>query len=137
MDSRLEKNQDVGLLMVRITVGVLILFHGVANLLSGYAAIQSILAGAGLPGFLAYGVFFGEIVAPVLIILGFRARLASTVLAFNILVAVLLAHSKDVFALNQFGGWMIELQAFYFFCAIAVFFTGAGRKSLSVDSDWD
>ena len=38
---------------------------------------------------------------------------AGVVLAFNMLVAILLAHAGDVFKLGQYGEWAIELQMLY------------------------
>ena len=132
-----EKNQGLAIFIQRVLVGFLLLFHGIANLSSGYAFIKSVFAGYGLPEFFAYGAFIGEIVAPLLIIAGYRTRLAALILAFNMLVATLLAHAGDIFALNQYGGWAIELQAFYLFGGIAVFFSGAGAFALSKDNGWD
>ncbi|WP_024769870.1 DoxX family protein [Aquimarina macrocephali] len=132
-----EKNSDIGLLLLRCTVGILIVFHGIANMNSNYAFIKSLLNGIGMPEFLAYGGFIGEIIAPILIVIGYKARLGSLILAFFFLVAILLGHSSDIFSLNQFGGWGIELQALYFFGAIVVFFTGAGKYALSINSKWD
>lgn len=132
-----EKNKDIGLLLLRSTIAILILFHGIANMSSNYAFIKSLLEGVGIPNFLAYGVFIGETIAPVLIIIGYRARLASLTLAFSLFIAILLAHSSDIFSLNQFGGWGIELQVLYLFGAITIFLTGAGKYVLSTNSKWD
>ena len=132
-----EQNRNIGLLLLRCTVGILIVFHGIANMNSNYAFIKSLLNGMGMPEFLAYGGFIGEIIAPILIVIGYRARLASLILAFFFLVAILLGHSSDIFSLNQFGGWGIELQAFYLFSAIVVFLTGAGNYALSTNFKWD
>jgi putative oxidoreductase len=44
-------------------------------------------------------------------------------------VAVFLALSSQVFALNPFGGWAIELNAFFFLGALAIALLGAGRFS--------
>lgn len=49
------RNQDLGLLVLRISVGGLLLFHGVAKLLHGVGFIEGMLAALGLPGFIAYG----------------------------------------------------------------------------------
>lgn len=135
----LEKfqNQETGLLLQRISIGILILFHGIANLTSNYSFIKSLLNGIGIPEFVAYSVFIGEIIAPILIIIGWRARLASLVLAFNMLIAILMAHSADIFTLNQFGGWGIELQGLYLFGAIIIFLLGAGKYAASNTSKWD
>lgn len=131
------QNKDTGLLLQRLSINVLILFHGIANLTSNYSFIKSLLNGIGIPEFVAYSVFIGEIIAPILIIIGWRSRLASLVLAFNMLVAVLMAHPTDVFTLNQFGGWGIELQGLYLFGAIVIFLSGAGKYAVSTTSKWD
>lgn len=132
-----QQNTNIGLLLLRYSIAILILLHGIANMISNYAVIKSVLDGVGMPNLLAYGVFIGEIVAPLFIIIGFRTRLASLVIAFNMLIAILLAHSSDIFSLNQFGGWGIELQALYLFGSIAIFFLGSGGFALSRNSKWD
>jgi len=135
----LEKiqNKDAGLLLQRMSIGILILFHGIANMLSNYSFIKTLLSGIGIPEFIAYFVFLGEIIAPILIIIGWRTRLASLVLAFNMLIAILMAHSGDIFTLNQFGGWGIELQGLYLFGAMVIFLLGAGNYAVSNKSKWD
>ncbi len=131
------QNKDTGLLLQRLSIGVLILFHGIANLTSNYSFIKSLLNGIGIPELIAYSVFIGEIIAPILIIIGWRARLASLVLTFNMLTAVLMAHTADIFTLNQFGGWGIELQGLYLFGTIVIFLLGAGKYAASTTSKWD
>ncbi|MBA6316919.1 DoxX family protein [Cellulophaga baltica] len=131
------QNKDTGLLLQRLSISVLILFHGIANLTSNYSFIKSLLNGIGIPEFVAYSVFIGEIIAPILIIIGWRARLASLALAINMLVAILMAHTSGIFTLNQFGGWGIELQGLYLFGAIVIFLLGAGKYAVSNTSKWD
>ncbi len=126
----IEKNADFGILILRLLVAGLLMFHGFGNLLSGYAFIKSMMLQSGLPEFLGYGAFIGEIIAPVFIIIGYKERLASLFVAVTMLIAILTTHAAEVFALNQFGGWAIELQAFYLFGAIAIFFTGSGQYGL-------
>ncbi len=113
------------------------LLHGIAKLKHGVSGIENMLAGKNLPEFLAYGVFIGELIAPAFIILGFRTRIAAFVFAFNMFIAVLLAHSNDVFQLNEYGAWAIELAGIYFFGALALFFTGRGKIALSSSKKWD
>jgi putative oxidoreductase len=43
----------------------------------------------------------------------------------------LIAHRDIAFLRNDFGGWMIELNIFFLFSALAIFFLGAGRWSVS------
>ena len=89
------------------------------------------LQGHGLPGFIAYGVYIGEVIAPIMVILGYYSRLGAGIIMVNMLVAVLLAHSQDVLTLTGHGGWRLELQAFYLFTALALVLTGPGRISLN------
>jgi len=51
-------------------------------------------------------------------------------LSLFMLVALLMAHMNELFALSKTGGWAIELQAFYLFNAVALFFLGAGKYAM-------
>ena len=85
---------------------------------------------AGLPAAFAYLVYVGEVLAPLLLIAGLWTRVAATVVAVNMLAAVLLVHTSQLFTLSKTGGWVLELQAMYLFGAIAVALLGAGRYSV-------
>jgi len=122
---------DLGKLILRLTLGVLILLHGIAKIGGGTAGIEKMLEGNGLPGFLALGVYVGEILAPILVILGFYARLGAAVIVVNMLFAVLLVHRADLFLLTKSGGWAVELQAFFLFTAVAVALIGPGRYGIN------
>ncbi|MCG8328431.1 MAG: DoxX family protein [Chitinophagales bacterium] len=132
----MDKNTDLGLLILRIAISVLMLLHGIAKL-GGVSGIEGMLGNAGLPTFLAYGVYVTEIIAPLFILAGYRTRLASIVYMFGVLVAIFLVHSGDVFSLNQHGGWGIELLGLYLFGAVALFFTGGGKIAVSTSNKWD
>jgi putative oxidoreductase len=122
---------DLGKLILRLTLGVLILLHGIAKISGGTDGIQKMLEGNGLPGFLALGVYVGEILAPILVIVGFYARLGAAVIVVNMLFAVLLVHRADLFLLTKTGGWALELQAFFLFTAVAVALIGPGRYGIN------
>lgn len=133
----MRKNNDFGLLILRVAVGLLMLLHGIGKLGGGLEFISGMLEGKGIPGFIAYGVLIGEILAPILIIIGFRTRIGALLLAVNCLVAVLLVHSADIAKLSDTGGWAIELVGLYFFGALALFFTGGGSLAASKNNKWD
>jgi putative oxidoreductase len=120
---------DLGKLALRLTLGILTLLHGVGKIISGPAPIVALVTGASLPAALAYLVYVGEVLAPVLLIIGLWTRLAALAVAVNISVAVLLVHTGDLAHLNEGGGWALELQAFYFFIALAIALLGAGALS--------
>jgi len=125
----------LGKLVLRLTVGGLMLFHGVAKILhaGSIGFIGSKLAEAGLPEFLAWGVYLGEVAAPLMILLGVFSRIGGVVVVVNMVFAVALAHTGDFLSLTQHGGWALELQAFYLFGALAVVLLGSGRMAVRPD----
>jgi len=125
------KVNDIAILILRIPASMMMLLHGISKVSKGVKGIENSLIDAGWPGFIAYGVYLGEIVAPILIIIGFRTRIAAAVFAFNMIVAVSLAHPDDVMSLAHSGAWAIELQALYFFTALSLVFSGGGRYAVS------
>ncbi|SEL26754.1 DoxX family protein [Nitrosovibrio tenuis] len=129
------RNDNVGKLILRLTAGGLILFHGIFKLLhpESLGSISKMLAGINLPPSLAYGVFLGEVVAPLMVILGFYARLGGLLIFGNMVFALMLAHRTQLFTLTPNGGWALELQAFYLFSGLAVLFLGSGRLALKPD----
>jgi putative oxidoreductase len=121
---------DAGKFVLRVSLGVLTLFHGIAKVIGGPASILGLVEKAGLPGPVGYLVYVGEVLAPLLLILGWGTRAAAAVVAINMVVAVYLVHMGDLFTLAKSGGWALELQAFYFLTAVAVALLGAGRFSV-------
>ncbi|MDQ2779127.1 MAG: DoxX family protein [Pseudomonadota bacterium] len=126
----MTRSDDTGKLVLRLALGILILLHGIAKLSSGVGFISGMLAAHGLPGALAYGVYIGEIVAPLLLIVGLYTRPAACIIVINMLVAFALVHMKDLTTLGKQGGWALELQGMYLFTALAVALLGAGRFSM-------
>ena len=123
-------SEDFGKLLLRLTVGGLLLFHGVHKLITGIAPIKQMITSHGLPDLLAYGVYAGEIVGPLLVIIGLAARLGGGLIVVNMIVAVLLAGGGKLLAIGPFGGYALELEAFYLFGGLAIVLLGAGRLSV-------
>lgn len=124
-------NDAAGKLILRLVLGAIVLLHGIAKLRGGIDGIQEMVQSHGLPGFLAYAVYLGEVVGPILLLAGFYARIGALFIALNLLVAIVLVHAGEIFALGPQGGWAIELQALMFFGAIASMLLGPGRPSIN------
>jgi len=123
-------NADLGKLIVRLTLGGLLLFHGIAKLLNGIGFIEGQLASHGLPTILAYGVYIGEVIAPLMVILGYQTRIGALIIVFNMIVAIALVHGHQLLTMSSNGGWALELQGFFLFTALALIFLGPGRYKL-------
>ena len=121
---------DAGKLVLRVAIGLLVLLHGIFKITHGVGFIGGMLDKAGLPGFLAYGVYIGEVVAPLMMLLGVGARAGAAIVVVNMLVALGLVHMGDLFVITKQGGWALELQGLYLFGALAVALLGAGRYSV-------
>lgn len=133
----MKRNNDLGLLILRVSLGMLMLLHGIAKVKNGTGFIEGVFEKNGLPAFLAYLVYLGEIIGPLMMITGFRTRLASVLLGGTMVVVILTAASDKVGQLTETGAWAIEMQALFFFGALALFFTGGGKFAASTKSKWD
>ncbi len=131
----LFRNDDLGKLVLRLTVGGLMLFHGVAKILNpgSLGFIGSKLTAAGLPEALAYGVFLGEVVAPLMIMLGIYCRLGGLLVLGNMLFAIFLVHMGELLMLSKTGGWALELQGFYLLGGLAILLLGSGKTAIKPD----
>lgn len=129
------QSDTLGKLTLRLSVGVLMLFHGVNKILNPASLdfISKQLAGMNLPQALAYGVYLGEVIAPLMIILGIYSRLGGLLVFGNMIFAIVLVHRGHLFTLTDHGGYGLELQTFFLLTGLAVFFLGSGRMAVRPD----
>jgi|TARA_B110000908_G_scaffold158176_1_gene199025 putative oxidoreductase len=125
-------NESIAKLILRLNVGVLLLFHGIAKIIdpSSIANVGERLVDFNLPFFLSYGVYLGEVVAPLMLIIGFNTRIAALIVATNMVFAIMLFHGHQLLELNGHGAWTLELQGFYFIGAIIIFLQGSGKYAV-------
>lgn len=79
---------------------------------------------------MAYGVIIGEVIAPIMMILGVFTRLAALSAAATMVVAWLMVGVHHTFALSPVGAWAIEDIVYYFMAAIVIALFGCGRYSV-------
>jgi len=122
----MKRNTDLGLLILRIGMSGLMLTHGIDKLL---AFIDGNTAVAGNP--LGVGtlitsilVIIGEVVGPILVLIGFKTRIGALLTAITMAVAAFIVHGGDPLAKK-------ELALLYLFGFLAIAIMGAGK--LSVD----
>lgn len=129
--------QNIGLLILRLSIGGLMLFHGYHKITSGIDGIVTMVSEAGLPGFLAYAVFLGELIAPLFMIVGYRTKLAALFIAITMVVAIFLGHPDEFFKLGDYGNWALEINGLYLFGSLSISLLGGGKFALSSSSKWD
>ena len=120
---------DIAKLLLRVTLGVLVLLHGIAKLQGGMRGVVRLVEAEGLPGFLGYLVLVGEVVAPLMLIVGFHARLGAALVFVNMVAAIVLAQSAQLGDFHARGGWVLELQGMFLMTALALAMLGPGRFS--------
>jgi len=124
---RNDQAQNLGLLFLRVTGGLFLLFvHGLPKLLDFTVQLQQIEdpfhLGAHLTLILA---IFAEVLCPLLIVAGVLARLACLPILFVLLVALLVVHPQWSVAEGQFGWLLLILFT-------TVLIAGPGRLALNV-----
>lgn len=121
-----QKTAPYAALVLRVSLGILLLAHGLLKLLvftlpgaAGY--FQSI----GLPGWAAYAVTFAELGGGAALIAGFYARYVALAFVPELLGTIYFVHGANgwLFA-NQGGGW--EYPAFWAAALFVQFLLGDG-----------
>mgnify|MGYP001604028377 FL=1 len=133
--TNLIHNDAMGKLVLRLTVAILMLFHGVAKIThpGSLEFIGNSLSAIGMSSAVAYGVYVGEVIAPLMVLIGFHSRLGGLLIVVNMIFAIMLAHSGDIFSLSKHGGWALELQGFYLFGGLAIALLGSGKYAIKPD----
>ena len=120
---------DVGLLVLRIGIGVIFIFHGLPKLMGGvetWTQIGSTMSVIGIsfaPTFWGFMAAATEAIGGLFIILGLLHRPVALLLVFTMIVAVLM----HVTAGDPFGVYSNALKGLVVF--IALFITGPGKYS--------
>ena len=98
--------------------------------LADVSFLDPALASFHLPAFVAYGVYIGEVVAPLFVIVGAWTRIASLVVVFNMIMAILLEAHRNVAVIQRTGAWGLEAEAFYLLTALVIALIGPGKYAL-------
>lgn len=122
----------LGIALLRVTLGVMFLAHGVIlkAFTFGLAATAARFEQIGLPGWLAYTTFAAETVGGTMLLLGIKARYAAAILAPFMLGALFSVHAGNGWVFSApGGGW--EYPAYLFILCIAQMLLGDGAFALS------
>ncbi len=126
-------SENIGKLLLRLTVGGMLLFHGIYKLQHGIGTIKGMVAAHHLPDIVAYGVYIGEVIAPLLLILGFYSRIWAGIIVFNMLTALWLTHFQSLHSFGAHGAWGAEAAMFYLMGALSIVLLGSGVYAVKRD----
>jgi putative oxidoreductase len=120
---------EIGALILRITLGVIFFIHGVVKFQGGIENTAGWFESLGLPGVTAYGVALLEIIGGILLIIGLATRLVAALFALLMIGATVKVKLAIGFLGNgQMAGYELDLA----FLAIAVYLVINGSKLFSL-----
>ncbi len=125
------KYVNTGLLVLRIGIGIMFIFHGLPKLLSGPEGWESLgkaISTIGIdffPAFWGFMAGFAEVGGGLLLILGLAFVPAALLMAFTMLIAFL----NHYFGGDGFIKYSHSLEAFILFVSLAII--GPGKYRLS------
>jgi putative oxidoreductase len=122
----LNSLQPLGLLVLRVALGLIFFFHGYPKLAHSGAGMQGFFVQHGLPGYFVYIAGIVEVFGAILLVLGLFTRAAALLLAIEMGVAIWKVHS---------GGGYLAVHNYEFPLALlagsfALATVGAGLVSL-------
>jgi putative oxidoreductase len=127
--SRIPSLSPYGVALLRISLGVMWIAHALLKLLVfTLPGTAEFFHSVGFPGFLAYPVFFIELVGGIALVLGLYARQISLALV-PIMVAATSVHIGNGWVFTSpGGGW--EYPAFLTVASLVVWLVGDGGLAL-------
>jgi len=138
LGSLLHTNDDIGLFIARITLGIVILPHGLQKLLgmfggAGFSGTVDFFVGSGLPSAVAILIIIAESFGALGLILGFLSRLAALGMTLIMLGAIFMVHIQNGFFMNWFGnqaGEGFEYHLLALGLSLVVLIKGGGKWSV-------
>lgn len=120
----MKATHHIGLLILRLGFGGLMLTHGIPKLmklLQGNLEFSDPLGIGALPSLIL--TVIGEVICPLLIIIGYKTRLAAIPAAITMAVAAFIVHGADPVGTK-------EKALLYLFAYVIIALTGPGKYSV-------
>lgn len=122
--------QNVSAFILRLTLGIIFLVHGLVKFQSGLSNIAGWFNSIGLPSFLAYIVAIGELAGGILLIIGLFTRMTSAFFAIIMIGAIFTVKlPAGLLGNDNTGGYEFDLALLAM--ALSLVFTGS--KWLALD----
>ena len=135
----MQTDEDMGMLIVRLTLGIVMFPHGAQKLLgwfggAGFAGTLQAMTGMGLPAVVVFLVILCEFFGSIALITGFLGRVGAFGILCVMVGAIVMAHWPNGFFMNWFGNQKGEGYEYHLLAiglALAILVKGSG--SLSID----
>lgn len=135
----MQTDDDAGMLLIRLTLGVVMFPHGAQKMLGwfgggGFAATLQGMTGMGLPAAVVLLVILAEFFGSISLITGFLGRVGAFGILCVMLGAIFMVHLQNGFFMNWMGnqkGEGFEYHLLVIGMALAILVRGSG--ALSVD----
>ena len=115
---------DLGLLILRLGAGGLMLTHGIPKINGLFESPITFADPIGLGDTTTLILaLIGEVVCPLLIMIGYKTKWAAIPAAITMFVAAFVIHLKDDIGTK-------EKALLFLICFLVIFFTGAGKYSV-------
>jgi len=124
---------DLALLILRVVLGIIMIYHGWPKLTNLAGTIDG-MAGMGVPAPAVAAIFatVAEFVGGLLMLLGAFTDIAGLMFAIDMLGAITFVHAKNGFSVAEGGiEWPLLLAA----TALAIALTGPGRYAVGRPGD--
>lgn len=122
----LDRVQPLGLLVLRVVLGVIMIAHGMGKIFGGLAKHMGMVGNLGMPQWMGYLSAGTEFFGGILLILGLLTPLVGLAVCIEMLVAVVKVHLKN--GLMGPGGY--EFPLILAATGFALIWFGAGPLSL-------
>ncbi|HKI01818.1 MAG TPA: DoxX family protein [Thermoanaerobaculia bacterium] len=134
----MQTDADVGMLIVRLTLGIVMFPHGAQKLLGwfgggGFSATMAGMTAMGLPAAVVFLVILAEFFGALSLITGFLGRVGAFGVLSVMLGAIFLVHLPNGFFMNWMGsqkGEGFEYHLLAIGMALAVLVKGSGALSI-------
>lgn len=116
---------NIGLLVFRVLISGMMLFHGIPKIEKLFTLPVSFADPLGVGSTLSLILtLIGEVLAPILIIVGFKTRWATIPAAITMAVAAFIVHSDDSF-------YKKEKAILYLVCFVSIGLLGPGKYAIN------
>ena len=88
----LDRLQPLALLVVRLTLGAIMVVHGSQKVFGGLHNFTHMVAGMGIPAWLGYVAAFTEFLGGILVLAGLFTRAAAFAICIDLIVAIWKVH---------------------------------------------